>query len=250
MLKAEQLESLVAHVDAAAVQAVLLIGSYARGDAGPYSDVDLLRLVPAALTGAGGYLWEDKPVNVSDADPETVEAWFAEPEQAVDVVAGLRDARVLYDRGGIGEALKARARTFSWTPDLQQKADVWASRQLASWAEEAHKGLGGLQTGDTGRLLHAQFGLSWGLARTVRVQWGLLSRGDNTFLTDLGAAFAGTRWLALLHDTYGLTGLALPERVRAGLELYALTAELLDDALQDADRPLIAHTVRLIRENG
>lgn len=246
MLSAEQLRSLSARFDGPQVQAVLLVGSYARGGAGPYSDVDILRLTSSPLPEVRSQ-WQDKLVNVTDADPETSEVWFTEPEQAVDVVLGLRDARVLLDREGAAEALVARAKDFVWTPELQEKADRWASTQLASWAEEALKGATGLRRNDTGRLLLACFGLSWGLARVMRVQRGLLSRSENTFVADLEAAFAGTRWLGLLHDVYGLTGLTLPEQVRAGLGLYALTAELLEGVLQARDRPVITHTVALIR---
>ncbi len=255
MLSAEQLRDLVVRFDVPGVQAILLVGSFSRGEAGLYSDVDLVRLVSKPLPGAGSHLWNDQLinvlVNVSDADTKAVEAWFSEPEQAVDVVSGLRVARVLRDRDGAAEALVARAQAFVWTPALQKKADRWASTQLVGWAEEAHKGLAGLQTGDLGKLLNARFGLSWGLAKTVRVQRGLLSSSDNAFLNDLQTELRGTpdgvRWLSLLHKAYGLTGLPLSEQVRAGLKLYALTTELLQPVLQACDRPVIDHTVSLIR---
>lgn len=248
MLTQEQLFSLAEECLTPGAEAVLLLGSYARGDAGPYSDVDLLRLTGASIAGQRSVIWQKKLVNVTDADPATIDAWFSEPEQAVEVVAGLREARVLRDREGTAARLVARAEAFVWTPELQEKANRWASTQLAGWAEEAHKGLAGLRTSDTGRLLNAQFGLSWGLAKTVRVQRGLLSNSDNAFFADLQIAFAGTRLLRSLHAVYGLTGLALPEQVRAGLELYVLTADLLKPALHDSDRPIIEHTVHLLRQ--
>jgi predicted nucleotidyltransferase len=247
MLTAEQLQVLAAHFGGPQVQAVLLVGSYARGSAEPYSDVDLLRLTSSSLPDAGSHLWQDMLVNVSDADADAVEAWFTEPDQAVEVVLGLRDAQVLLDLEGAAAEIVQRAETFVWTDELQKKANRWASAQLVGWAEEARKGLAGVRTGDNGRLLHAQFGLSWGLAKMIRVQRGLLSKSDNAFLADLQGAFAGTRWLELLHAVYGLTGLALTEQVRAGLALYAHTADLLAPVLQDGDRPVVEHTVHLIR---
>jgi predicted nucleotidyltransferase len=108
VLTAEQLRGLVARFDAPQVRAVLLVGSYARGDAGPYSDVDILRLTPSPLPDAGSHLWQDGLLNVTDANQETVEAWFTEPERAVEVVLGLRDARVLLDR-----------RLERWWPELK-----------------------------------------------------------------------------------------------------------------------------------
>ena len=253
MPSVEQLQDLVMQFDRPQVQAILLVGSLARGEAGPYSDVDLLRLVDAPLPATNSQLWQNRLVNVSDADVEIVETWFSEPEKAVEVVSGLRQARVLLEKDGSAQTLLERARAFVWTPDLQAKADVWASAQLVGWAEEAHKGLAGLQSGNIGQLLHAQFGLSWGLAKTIRVQRGLLSSSDNNFLTELQKEFAGTpaemRWLELLRGVYGLTGLTLVGRVRAGLELYCLTVDLLSSSLQPHDRPAVEHTVLLIRQS-
>lgn len=202
--------------DTPKVQASLLVGSFSRGEAGPYSDIDLLRL--------GSVAWCRQPslakplVNVSDADMKTVEAWFTNPEKAVGVVGGLQQARILLEKDGAAKALLERAQAFVWTFELQHEADVWASAQLVGWAEEAHKGLAGLDSGNTGQLLHAQFGLPWSLAKTVRVQRGLLSGGDNAFLAELQKEFAGTRWLKFLHGAYGLTGFAPADQVRAGLE--------------------------------
>ena len=249
MLSAEQLQDLVAQFDAPEVQAILLVGSLSRGEAGPYSDVDLLQLGDVALSGASSYLWQNRLVNVSGANTKTVEAWFTDPEQAVEVISGLRQALILLEQDGTATALLERARAFTWTPELQKKADHWASAQLVGWAEEAHKGLAGLRSGNIGQLLNAQFGLSWGLAKAVRVQRGLLLRSDNDFLADLQREFVETRWLELLRDVYGLTGLALPDQVRAGLELYCLTADLLSSTLQPQDRPIIEHTVFLIQQS-
>ena len=82
----------------------------------------------------------------------------------------------------------------------------------------------------------------------MQVQCGLLSSSDNNFLTELQKEFAETRWLELLQDVYGLTGLTLANQVRAGLELYCLTADLLSDALQPQDRLITEHTIVLIRQ--
>ncbi len=247
-LTTRRLQALSDAFDAPRVRAILLVGSYARGEAGRYSDVDVLRLVEGPPEDAGSRLWHGKLVSVSNVERSALEIKFTQPQEAIEIVAGLRLARVLRDKDGSAHALLERARAFIWTPELQRKADRWASVQLVGWAEEAHKGLAGLQKGDPGRLLNARFGLSWGLARVMRVQRGLLARSDNSFLTDLEGIFAGTRWLRLLHESYGLTDLSLAEQVRAGLELYCLTAELLDAVLQGTDRPLIENTVHLIRQ--
>ncbi len=48
------LEQLVERFDAPGVRAIVLMGSYARGEAGPYSDIDVVRLTDGTeLVGAG-----------------------------------------------------------------------------------------------------------------------------------------------------------------------------------------------------
>jgi hypothetical protein len=243
--------------DHPSVQAIALLGSHARGDAGPFSDVDLLRLVAAdapELPDNGTHLIEGRLVNVGSAAPADTASWFKRPEKVVTHIAGLRVAHVLLDRGGAFDELKARALAFVWDAAMQERADRWASRQLVGWAEEAHKGLEGLRRGDVGRLLNARHGCSWGLNHVMQVQRAVLVSGDNAVYDEVGAAMADQpEWLRLRRLAFGLedeAGVAptIAEQVRAGLQLYALTAGLLDAALQAEDRPIIALTVAHIHE--
>jgi hypothetical protein len=249
--------ALAQRFDHPSVQAIALLGSHARGDAGPFSDVDLLRLLAAGapeLPDNGTHLVDGQLVNVGSATPADTASWFERPEKAVSHIAGLRVARALVDRDGALAELQARAHAFVWDAAMQGRADRWASRQLVGWAEEAHKGLEGLRRGDVGRLLNARHGCSWGLNHVMQVQRGVLVSGDNAVYDEVGAALADQpEWLRLRRLAFGLedgAGVAptIADQVRAGLRLYALTAELLDAALQPEDRPIIALTVARIRE--
>lgn len=241
--------------DSPSVNAIVLMGSHARGDAGPYSDVDLVRFVTeeaAELAGAGSHLIDGVLVMVSNVTPSQVERWFTEPEQATNTIAGLRTARPLLDRDATFAAIQARAQAFVWDAELQRKADLWASEQMVGWIEEVHKGLEGLRRRDPGRLLNASFGLSWGLSSVVKVQRGLLLSGDNGFFAE-GANAVGPEslWSQLRAVAFGVAEVhshppSLQERVVAGLHLYTLTAELVSPALQPEHIPLIVETVSLI----
>lgn len=249
--------NLLQRFDHPSVQAIALLGSHARGDAGPFSDVDLLRLLTAGGPGLpdnGTHLIDGQLINVSSATPTDTTSWFERPEEAVSHVAGLRVARALVDRDGALAELQARAHTFVWDAAMQERANRWASRQLVGWAEEAHKGLEGLRRGDVGRLLNARHGCSWGFNHVMQVQRGVLITGDNAVYDEVGAAMADQpEWLRLRRLAFGLEDAAgvaptIAEQVRAGLQLYARTAELLDAALQPDDRPIIAITVARVRE--
>ncbi len=248
---------LLQRFDHPSVQAIALLGSHARGDAGPFSDVDLLRLLAADAAEApdnGTHLIGEQLVNLSSATPADAAGWFERPEEAVSHIAGLRVARALVDRGGAFAALQAHAHAFVWDATMQGRADRWASRQLVGWAEEAHKGLEGLRRGDVGRLLNARHGCSWGLNHVMQVQRGVLVSGDNAVYNEVGSAMVDQpEWLRLRRLAFGLEDAAgvtptIADQVRAGLWLYVLTAELLDAALQPEDRPIIALTVARIRE--
>ena len=93
--------ALAQQFDAPTVKAIVLMGSYARGEAGPYSDVDLVRFVEEAdadLAGVGSHLLAGVLVVVSNVTPSQVERWFSEPKDATDSIVGLRVAQALIDR--------------------------------------------------------------------------------------------------------------------------------------------------------
>ena len=255
--------------------AFALLGSYARGDAGPHSDVDIVRFVDDDKheAEARSFLMGDSDEGIrrnddipalrrsrqrlvvrSTVTPSQVEGWFTEPGQAVNVIIGLRDGRALWDPHGTFAAIQQRAREFKWTQAHQEKADRAAGKELVGWIEEAHKGLEGLLRNDTGRLLNARFGLSWGLAWVMRLHRGVLSTSDNTFYDDvINVVGSDSRWVRLLRRAFGIAAedgvcsSSLHEEVKAGLLLYCETFALLKKALLPDDCRLIEATVQRIR---
>jgi len=243
-------EALAARFRAAGVVAVALMGSHARGEAGPFSDVDLVRFFERGATGgdAETYLVDGHFVVVSDVYPEQVEDSFRNPERASETIAGLRSARPLWDPEGFFAAIQARAQAFTWDAAMQARADAWVSAEVVGWIEEVQKGLAGLRTGHEGRLLNARFGLTWGMVKVLRVQRGILISGDNSVYPDVVRAVGPeSRWAALSRQAYGIDGGTLPAQVVAGLRLYIRTAELVADAIRPEDRRLVDEVIRRIR---
>lgn len=249
--------ALAQRFDAPGVNAIVLMGSHARRHAGPYSDVDLVRLLAgdAEVPGAGSHLIDDHLIVVSNVTPAAVAGWFTDPVEATNTIAGLRTARALVDRDDTFAAIQARAQAFVWDEELQLRADCWASEQMVGWIEEAHKGLEGLRQRDPGRMLNGLFGLSHGLSRVVQVQRGVLIRGDNGFYDDIAVAVGlDSLWVQLRAIAFGVEDVhgrppSLRERVVAGLHLYVTTAELVSESVQPEDEALIQATVQLINDN-
>ena len=252
MIAQPDFKVLAAQFDHPDARAIVLMGSFARGAAGPFSDVDIVRFTESdetVLPDNGSHLIDGRLVVVSDVNPTQVQASFTEPEIAVETIQGLRSGRSLIDRQDTFSAIQQRALDFQWDNAMQAKANRWASRQMVGWIEEVHKGLEGLRRNDTGRLLHARFGCSWGLTRTLCVQRGVLLSGDNALYDEVTAAVGrDTEWTHLCRAVWGIgpDPTTLHDEVRAGLRLYNLTVSMLADILLAADQPLIYDTVALI----
>lgn len=247
-------KTLATQFDLTEVRSLVLMGSYARGDSGLYSDVDLVRFTVREvekLPGNGSHLIGNRLVVVSQVTPNQVEKAFTEPEVTVEVIAGLRNGTTLIDKEGFFATIQQRAHDFQWDNTMQAKANVWASQQMVGWIEEVHKGLEGLQRGDSGRLLHAQFGCSWGLARVMCVQRGVLLTGDNTLVAQTTESMGvDSEWSRLCRQVFGMGGnFALEDCVQAGLRLYVETAVLLQNTFRPQDAPLIQATVNRINNN-
>lgn len=247
------LEPFLQQYDHPSVRAFVLMGSYARGDAGPFSDVDLVRFVNDETEHeADTHLVEGTLLVVSTVPPAKVDSWFYEPDAAVETITGVRQAQPILDRDGTFATIQARAHAFTWDAAMQARADRWASKMMVGLIEEAHKGLEGLRRGHPGRLLNARFGLSWLLSRTVQVQRGVLSSGDNGFYDEVAQAVGpDSRWVHLRRTAFGIEDdsghpPSLKAQVRAGLALYVETARLLYTHLTPDAEPLIAETATRI----
>lgn len=233
---------------------VLLAGSRARGNAGPYSDVDWIRLArdDEGLPGDGSYLIDGRLVVVNTLTPAFVETIFSEPRVACDYVVGLRSAQILLDREGQLALLQRRARDFVWDAAMQHKANLWAGEQMVGIIEEAHKGLEGVRRNDIGRMLNARFGLSWVISNILKVQRGVLLASDNGVWDEINRGIGETTpWVRLRRAVFGIDdGSGRPpmlrEQIIAGLRLYVLTANYLDRALASEHGELVRATVARI----
>jgi hypothetical protein len=234
-----------------------LMGSRARGDAGPFSDVDLVFLVREERKDGSdfeSYLVDGKLVNVSRVADHTAQEWFSKPIVASEVIGGLRDAKILFDPQGLFAEIQQRALAFEWDQTMRERASDWVSCQMVGWAEEVGKGLEGLRRGDPARLLQARHGLSWGLNHVVQLHLGVLLTGDNGFFEEVGNAVGkNSRWVQLRNRAFGVgpqpvdDADPLAAQVIAGLELYVETAQMVAKAVRPDHRGLVAHTVEAIR---
>ena len=253
------LHSLVSQLDNENTIGVVLAGSFARGEGGPFSDVDIrcyVRQAPVSeaelytMRYQDGYL-----VSIYRTTLENEYASLRRPQKAIWAVPGLRQSRILLDKDGSIAALKESAEEFTWE-SIQTAADAYASWNLCGFTEEVYKILGGLEQQDESKTLNATHGLTHGLAITLLVQRGVLTQTENVYI-DLAQATAGQEsdWTHQFRLAVGLDPLP-PEQLpflaygAAGLRLYRETVRLLAPILLPDDAVVINRVVDMIAKAG
>jgi len=258
-LSAEFLGKLVARLDDENTLGLALVGSFARNEAGVYSDVDLwhfVRQMPAGelesarLEYVGGHLISIKTLQIEKEQRD-----FSRPNRAIWAIPAWRDSRILLDKQGDLATMKEAALKFKWEA-LQAAADAFVSNHLAGTAEEIYKILDGLSTQNECKTLYAIWSLSQDMAEVLLVQRGMLVPTENSFI-DCAQAAAGrdSEWTRQFRLAIGLD---LPPAGQppfvcfgiAGLRLYRETVSLLKSAIRSKDSPVVERGLEVIREAG
>jgi hypothetical protein len=246
------LATLVAELDGPDVIGVALGGSFARGTATAYSDIDLAPfyradtpMPPKRLFWRDGWL-----VSVS---PKTISGWreqMARPEWAIRLVPSAAHMRILSDSDGALAALVEEAQASQWDP-LRPAAAAFASNALMLVAEDALKLLGALVHEDEAAMLYPLGNLLHVLPWIVATQRGVLVETQGTYLRQVQtAAGPESAWSHAHRTALGMRRESLRERAVAVLRLYVETAQFIADALQPEHRAVVALTVERLTRAG
>jgi len=250
------IQSVLERLDSPDVVGVSIVGSYARGQAGKYSDVDIDIFV-SELPGDhhDRYTlrhWNGKLVSLKYALLDDEYAALTDPRRAIWVVPGLRGMKIVLDKDGSLAKLQQAAQDFDWSP-LQPAADEFAAEEVMGCAEEAHKILNGLARGHESTVLYATWGLAKNMLEAVAVQRGLMIVSENRYF-DLIQDSVGrdSKWTSAFRTAWGLDSASSQYQSRgaAALTLYRLTAAMFDELIPEKHRDVVEHTLRLIKEAG
>lgn len=256
------LRSLVAEYTTPNIAALALAGSYARGEATRWSDVDIIRYATALpTTSEERYtlaIYEGRLVSLTTTTIAAKQAEMTQPEEALFVVPGLRQARILHDPTGALAALHQAALGFTWEP-LRAAAASHASETVMGQAEEAHKLLGALSRHDESAAIYATRGAVMGLTRAVAVGRGVLIESENSYYRQAQqAAGEDSAWTRYHRIAAGFTAPDLLDPRRppaeaiaiAALHLYRETARLLWPQFLPRHLPVIEATLAAIAASG
>jgi hypothetical protein len=250
------LQSALGKIDSPDVIGVGIVGSYAREQAGRYSDVDfdifVNQLPDHRYDRYTLHYWENKLISLKYTLLEDERAALRDPRRAIWAVPGLRGMKILLDKDGSMSALQGAAREFEWAP-LQPAADEFAAEEVMGNAEEVHKILNGLAREHESAVLYATWGLVKNMLEAVAVQRGIMIISENHYF-DLIQDSVGrdSDWTRTFRTAWGLGPGGSHFQVRGGaaLALYRLTATMFDEFVPDRHRAVVNKTRQLIEEAG
>src|SRR6266567_4749661 len=217
------LEALVAELDTDQIRGILLGGSHARGDATPYSDVDLACFVPDSF----------RPLR----------------------------KRFLYREGHlISISLKTLAgvqqqltEAFAWE-SLRTEAIEVAGSLLTGDAEFIHKLLGNSWKGNLSGVAYATTKLFDGATMAMALSHAVFITTDSLYYQEVEVAVGlETAWTHYHRLLTGATTSAedtssVQDRGKLALQLYRETARLLWPALNEERHSVVEQALRLIQQ--
>jgi predicted nucleotidyltransferase len=249
------LAQLVAELDDETVTAIILHGSYARGDAmPPYSDVDLVRVLKdfPGHKEQKRYIYRDGYLlSISTRPLSLYRERFTLPQWAIFIVSGIREARILLDKEGAFRKLQQEALAFRWEP-LQAAADTYASQMLMEETEIVHKTLRALLLHDAIALADMLQDLFTAATEAVAVQRGVLISSGNTYFHEVQQAVGqDSLWTRYHLRAAGIASNPPPSienRSIAAPRLYQETIRLLQPYLHPEHKEVIEPLMDIIEQ--
>lgn len=221
-------------------EAVVLVGSHARGEAEPNSDVDLLAIgsesYDCRLEMKGGVL-----VSVSMQPFAEFRRDLERPERICSAVPGWREARVLHDPHGLAASLVRDAREWTWKP-MERRCGEWVAGEITGNAEEVHKLVAALGGGNLSTAAVQRSLLAVHLAPILAVHHRILYGSENR-MWNLVSDAMGEEWAKAQSAALGLNGEPFEETCRAAMELYLLAAAEAHGLLDERQRRVVERAV-------
>lgn len=248
------LTELVAEIETEQMRGIVLGGSHARGDATPYSDVDLACFVPDAFQPPSKrFLYrQGHLVSLGWRTLQGIQQRLADPYQALWIVPGFRQARILLDKDGSMYQLKQMVEHFAWEP-LRPQAIEDAGQRLTADAEYIHKLLSSLWKGNLAGIAYATTHLFESATMVMALFHPVFITTDSLYYQEVEAAVGlDTAWThshrLLIGTTHAEESSSVEARGKLAMQIYRETAHVLWPTLNEQCRSVVEQVLSLIKQ--
>ncbi len=235
-------DQLVPEFVAGGARAVVLTGSYARGDATDASDLDLVVVGDGPdylLDVRGGVL-----VAQSWASEEVHRGRFMGPRDVGSSVPGWREAVILHDSDGAAARLKNEANDWSWER-LGDRPDQWVAEQLVGFAEEVQKLVAALRHDRPLAAAVQRNLLALGFARILAVHHRLLYGSENALWEQVGERM-GADWRRNQAAAFSTGRESFEVGCAAALTLFRLACDCVASLLDERQAAVVRNALAVV----
>lgn len=221
--------------------AVLLVGSFLRGDAHKESDVDLI-----VIGGGPSYRLERQAqylFSISWRTQEQFRSVLDDPAEAVGAVLGWRRALILLDSNAVGRSLQEQAIDWNWSR-VEGKCDAWVSEKVTGYAEDVQKLLGGLWLGRPLVAAAYRWILAFHLTEVMAVHHRILYEGDHDLFERVGATMRH-RWQSIQQIASGVSDATFEQSCLAAMEMYSIAGSEVRHLLDERQTAVVAHACQV-----
>ena len=237
-------QGLVDEIDPRGTAAVLIAGSWARGEAHAASDVDVWVVTETPppsrhrMLRRRGHL-----VSIKFSTPAEEHREMSDPSHFDGAVPGWRSARIVRDPRGVARSLQQEAERFRWS-SVRSAVRKYVGDQLAEWAEEVVKLVRALETGEreTASVYRNLIANRMAFLRLLPLgRWWTTENG----LWEKAGRRAGPEFRRAQRSALGTDGSTWTEGCEAALRLYSLTARANWRYLSEENRRVVDAACRL-----
>jgi hypothetical protein len=256
-LSEELLDTFIREFDRLEVVGISIGGSHVRGEATPYSDVDLLCFYSDVIVPPPKrYLFrQGRLIGVASRTVAGVRRDFTQPETALYAVPMIREMSILIDKNGMLQQLQQEALAFHWE-QVRYRANAHVNALILHCTEAVYKMLGILFRGDELAFVSAMTTFPMHLTQAVVLHQGVLITTDHSYYQQVREAVGLTSLWTQAHvravSVEPGPAHILPLLWRGGvfLALYHETARLLLPSMISPDREVVEQTLRIIAASG
>lgn len=238
-------DRLITLADGPAVRGIAVLGSAARGDASPWSDIDV-----EATVAEPSAKWDTRPSFIGErlimCHAITADEPWAQltmPDKAIWAAPSYGVMRILVDRDGGLARLRQAARSFDYEP-LRPAAAAFVRQRAPTLGEYVLKIRAGLEQHDGSKTQYAQANLILRCERLVAVALLVPIRTENEYYAVVRDA-AGPRWTELHRTALGVDGGDAVAHATAACGLFRETMRLVDDQLDGPSRALVRRMLEM-----
>ena len=215
--------------------AIVLAGSWARGEAHENSDIDLW--VIGKRKGDVILERDGRQVSVRYGTVAGDRQSMRTPTRLGGTVPGWLSAKILCDPYGRAARLQAEARRFRWNT-VRRACDRYITEQLVGWAQHVAKLLRAIETGEpeTASVQRGLIANRMALLRSLEMEY---LWGTENGLWERAAERAGPAFRSAQRAALGIGGEGWRECCEAALRLYSLTARANLELLHGEQRRIV-----------